>query len=206
MTAAERTVTGRVAGATNAPFQRHPWLAYVNTALIFAPVALGLFAFRIWYSPAAGLRMYAGVVTVAYFVAAFAFAKWSSRARLWQNWRRSKPSLWMNVKVALGFVMFGWCSYHGFHAVAPAIWTQAFGHPFYREVRILSFRSAFRAHGCRYEITLDGLPTPLGKGFCLSLREANPAMRAGAIVVIQGRESPLGIRIESIMAHGASQQ
>jgi hypothetical protein len=107
--------------------------------------------------------------------------------------RSSKPEkLWVRVP-AFGLLCFG-LGYSAFAAGFPAWYTTAFGFPSERIVTVEKWRqrSRFSCEGP------DLIEVPLPNTICLSQKSA-PFVRPGAKLVVRGRATALGIKVETVL-------
>jgi hypothetical protein len=178
--------------------KRVPAWALLNTALLFGPLVLGLFVFRLWFIPNPTLKIPALFFLVIYYWVVFYICKRTSGGiDLWVEFKKTNPS-WKNyLSLTLGLVMFSLIGYAAFYVSLPALATTVAGHEITKNFKVTSSAAVYRS-GCRYELRLEGASPVIGTGFCVHANEFDPRWVKGSNVLLYGRESFLGFRFTEI--------
>lgn len=175
-----------------------PAWAFLNTSLLFGPLVLGLFVFRLWFIPNPALKIPALFFLVSYYWAIFYICRRTSGVQdLWAEYNKAKPS-WKNyLTLIAGFVMFSLTGYAAFYAVLPALATIATGHEITKTFKVSSVAAVYRSR-CKYELHLEDASPVIGSGFCIPANEFDPRWVKGSNVLLYGQESLLGFRFTEI--------
>lgn len=175
-----------------------PAWALLNTALLFGPVALGLFVFRLWFIPNPSLKIPALFLLVSYYWVVFYICKRTSGVTsLWVEYKKTNPT-WKNYLWSiLGLVMFSLMGYAAFYVSLPALATTVTGHEITKTFKITSSAAVYRS-SCRYELRLEGASPAIGSGFCVRANDFDPRWVKGSNVLLHGQESSLGFRFTEI--------
>lgn len=170
-----------------------PLWAITNTIFLFTPIALGIGAFRVWFSPNPAFLVPALLELILYYAVALSICKRTSGAKPWGSHIKTSSGR-QKYFGALGLVMFAFSAFHCFYTVVPAFLTSSFGNETTKQLKVASIAAVYRS-GCRHEIRFNGVAPALGEGFCVNADQFDKRWAMGSIVSASGRESVLGFRI-----------
>ncbi|MEH6501475.1 MAG: hypothetical protein V7751_18980 [Pseudoalteromonas distincta] len=174
-----------------------PIWAITNTVLLFAPIILGIGAFRIWFAPNPGFRIPALVALIVYYIVVYNICGLTSRTKLWPTYQKTNSGWRSHLWLTFGFVMFSFVAFQGFYTVGPGLLTRFIGNEAIKELTVESTAAVYRRH-CRYEIRFRGVLPALGDGFCMRADQFDGTWSRGSKVNVYGYESVFGFKIMRI--------
>ena len=168
---------------------------YVATALLVAPTVGGMFGLNMWFTPNPRLKWIAvGEVALYYAVLLIVLSVLARRGPAVPR----RPAAF--VGLVAGVALFGFMAFLCAYVTVPSVLTSFYGRPSTRQDRLLSVEVPLprRARWCRHDVVLERLRPAFGKSFCENVRPTASDVSVGATVIVHGRETLFGFRLEDI--------